>query len=171
MKYTILYYPEQCCACGACSVACMDQNDIDVSAGQSPYRRVCEYEPPREAPGTCDYLSISCRHCADAPCVVGCPTGCLQKDPATGMTVAARGKCIGCHSCAMACHFGIPRFDGVDGKIVKCDGCSVRLESGLQPACVRACAFGALKCVDEDAFQALEREQALTAMLKAVNHL
>ena len=31
MKYYILYDPEKCCACGACSVACMDQNDIDVS--------------------------------------------------------------------------------------------------------------------------------------------
>ena len=53
--------------------------------------------------GSCEYLSISCRHCADAPCVAGCPTGCLQKDLATGMTVYDRSKCIGCHSCAMAC--------------------------------------------------------------------
>ena len=157
MKYYILYDPEKCCACGACSVACMDQNDIDVSKGQLPFRTVCEFEDPGQMEGSCEYLSISCRHCADAPCVAGCPTGCLQKDLATGMTVYDRSKCIGCHSCAMACPFGIPRFDLLDGKLVKCDGCFVRLESGMAPACVRACAFGALICVDEAGFEKLEQ--------------
>lgn len=95
----------------------------------------------------------------------------MQKDLATGMTVMDRSRCIGCHSCAMACPFGIPRFSPEDGKVVKCDGCFVRLESGLQPACVRACAFGALKCVDEETFRRLEEEKAISAMLRAVNHL
>lgn len=171
MKYYILYDPEKCCACGACSVACMDQNDIDVSKGQHPFRTVCEFEDPGQMEGNCEYLSISCRHCADAPCVTGCPTGCLQKDLATGMTVYDRSKCIGCHSCAMACPFGIPRFDHLDGKLVKCDGCFVRLESGMAPACVRACAFGALICVDEAGFEKLEQEKRVSALLKAVNHV
>lgn len=171
MKYYILYDPERCCACGACSVACMDQNDIDVSKGQLPFRTVCEFEDPGQMEGSCEYLSISCRHCADAPCVAGCPTGCLQKDLATGMTVYDRSKCIGCHSCAMACPFGIPRFDLLDGKLVKCDGCFVRLESGMAPACVRACAFGALICVDEAGFEKLEQEKRVSSLLKAVNHV
>ncbi|MCI6255045.1 MAG: 4Fe-4S binding protein [Clostridiales bacterium] len=171
MKYYILYDPEKCCACGACSVACMDQNDIDVSKGQLPFRTVCEFEDPGQMEGSCEYLSISCRHCADAPCVAGCPTGCLQKDLATGMTVYDRSKCIGCHSCAMACPFGIPRFDLLDGKLVKCDGCFVRLESGMAPACVRACAFGALICVDEAGFEKLEQEKRVSSLLKAVNHV
>jgi len=168
MKYYILYHPEKCCACGACSVACMDQNDVDVSKGRLPFRTVCEYEG---GAGGCEYLSISCRHCTDAPCVTGCPTGCLQKDLATGMTVYDRSRCIGCHSCSMACPFGIPQFDAPDGKLTKCDGCHVRLENGLQPACVRACAFGALTCVDEEEFRRLDREKRIGALLKAVNHL
>jgi len=149
----------------------MDQNDIDVSKGQLPFRTVCEFEDPGQMEGSCEYLSISCRHCADAPCVAGCPTGCLQKDLATGMTVYDRSKCIGCHSCAMACPFGIPRFDLLDGKLVKCDGCFVRLESGMAPACVRACAFGALICVDEAGFEKLEQEKRVSSLLKAVNHV
>ena len=171
MKYYILYNPEKCCACGACSVACMDQNDIDESRGQTPFRTVCEFEDLRRPLGSCEYLSISCRHCADAPCVVGCPTGCLQKDLATGMTIYDRSRCIGCHSCAMACPFGIPQFSALDGKLRKCDGCYIRLESGLEPACVRACAFGALICVDERGFERLEQEKKVSALLRAVNHL
>ena len=52
MKYYILYHPEKCCACGACSVACMDQNDVDVSKGRLPFRTVCEYEG---GTGSCEY--------------------------------------------------------------------------------------------------------------------
>ena len=40
----------------------------------------------------------------------------------------------------------VPRFDP-EHKIVKCDGCSVRVAMGLEPACVRACNTGALKLV------------------------
>ena len=31
---------EKCSACGACAVACMDQNDIDLAAGDSCYRKL-----------------------------------------------------------------------------------------------------------------------------------
>ena len=171
MKYYVLFDPSKCCSCGACMMGCMDQNDVDLAAGDRPFRWVKEYEDPKGEPGNCIYMSISCRHCVDAPCVAGCPTGCLQKDSDTGMTVYDRSKCIGCHSCAMACPFGIPRFSPKDGKMLKCDGCYARVENGMQPACVRACAFGALTCVSEEEFARLEKENSITAMLRAVNHL
>ncbi len=171
MKYYIIYDPDKCCACGACSVACLDQNDLDPTAGQSAFRWVTEYEDLKGERGNCAYLSISCRHCTDAPCVTGCPVGCLQKDPETGMTVYDRSKCIGCHSCSMACPFGVPSFSESDGKMIKCDGCYVRLQNGMQPACVRACAFGALRCVDEKEFAELERKNAISSLLKSVNHI
>ena len=52
--------------------------------------------------------------------------------------------CIGCHSCSIACPFGVPRF-GADGTMQKCDLCSERLEDGLEPACVRVCPTKALR--------------------------
>ena len=50
----------------------------------------------------------------------------------------------GCRMCLRVCPYDVPKFD-VEGKIVKCDGCSVRVALGMEPACVRACNTGALK--------------------------
>lgn len=149
-------------------MGCMDQNDIDLKAGESAFRWTQEYENFKGDPGNCAYLSISCRHCEDAPCVMACPTGCLQKDISTGMTVYNEAKCIGCRSCSMACPFGIPQYD-MAGKLNKCDGCNIRLQNGLKPACVRACPFQALQCLSEEEFQAAEKDKALFSLLKAVN--
>ncbi|MGN0404062.1 MAG: 4Fe-4S dicluster domain-containing protein [Bariatricus sp.] len=136
----------RCCACGACAVACMDQNDTDTANGMHPFRSVFRDEwgdgifP--------SYFSIACMHCKEAPCVLACPCGCLYKDEETGLTLYNNDCCIGCHSCAMACPFGAPAF-GPDGKMNKCDGCIQRLRAGMAPACVRACAFGALQLVSK----------------------
>lgn len=147
-RYAIDLDLPRCISCGACAVACMDQNDLDV-ASQRPLRNVFDTE--READGTVrfSHLSLACLHCADAPCITGCPSACLRKDPETNLTVFDTANCIGCHSCAMACPFGVPSF-GRDGKMVKCDGCYVRIHSGLLPACVKACPTGALRLVETD---------------------
>ena len=144
-----LFFPDKCSACGACAVACMDQNDIDPEAGQRPFRRVfC-----RETAKGIEYISAACLHCVDAPCVEECPMGCLYKDPATGLTLYEREECVGCQACARACpHDAIGFFrrtgDPV-ARIEKCDGCHIRLEAGLLPACVRACPTGALRLEEE----------------------
>lgn len=145
MKLLFEFDAEKCSACGACAVACMDQNDIDVTAGQQPYRKVYAYESGDERV----YMSISCLHCADAPCVTACPVGCLKKDAKTGLTCYDTTHCIGCHSCAMACPYGAPSFRSggekpAREKMEKCHGCLSRIEAGLTPACVHSCPTGAL---------------------------
>ncbi|MEL7566339.1 MAG: 4Fe-4S dicluster domain-containing protein [Dehalobacterium sp.] len=135
----------KCSACGACAIACMDQNDIDIKNGQMPFRVVVDYEDREGKEIRYTYASISCMHCNDAPCVRSCPTGCIIKDAATGLTVYDHTKCVGCHSCAMACPYGVPTF-GMDGKMQKCDGCFERIKHGMEPACCRACPVGALTC-------------------------
>ncbi|HIT64286.1 MAG TPA: 4Fe-4S binding protein [Candidatus Ventrimonas merdavium] len=151
MKLTLDLDLKKCTSCGACAIACMDQNDIDVERGIRPFRTVFDWENKTGGTGRkFIHISIACMHCTDAPCVLACPSACISKDKETNLTVFDNTNCIGCHSCAMACPFGIPSF-GEEGKMQKCDGCAVRVKNGMEPACVRACPVQALKLVDIDA--------------------
>jgi len=143
MKLRLKLDVDKCVACSACVVACMDQNDIDTDI-MSSFRRFADYETD----GTYTYISVSCMHCDDAPCVIGCPAGCLRKDSLTDLTLYDNTNCIGCRSCSMACPVGAPSF--LNDKLVKCDGCIVRMENGMMPACTLVCPTGALKMIDED---------------------
>ncbi len=66
---------DRCCACGACAVACMDQNDIEITE-EHPLRKVFAMEGTNGHA----YISVACMHCEDAPCIAACPVGCLSKD-------------------------------------------------------------------------------------------
>lgn len=149
MGYIIDLDIDRCSACGACAIACMDQNDIDTQRCEAPFRVVKDVENPN---GTMAFLSIACMHCEDAPCVDACPCGCLTKDPESGFTLFDTTNCIGCHSCAMACPFGAPSF-AADGKMQKCDGCFTRIQCGLEPACVRNCPTHALRLARQEDYK------------------
>jgi len=151
---------DACCACHACSIACMDQND----SGRNPYRNAFEYEKNNPSGKfQCGYFSVSCFHCEDAPCVTACPTGCIQNDPETGLTLYDDAVCIGCRSCSMACPFGVPNYSD-DGKMCKCDGCIERLRHGMEPACVRVCPTKALQCYGEEEYQKKQHERTLRTL-------
>ena len=148
---------DKCCACGACAVACMDQNDINT-AEETPLRNVFTLENAEK--GTVRYMSIGCMHCSDAPCVLSCPVGSLVKDEKTGLTIYNNENCIGCHSCAFACPFGAPSYDK-KGKMHKCDGCITRIECGYEPACVRTCTVNALQVLSEEEQKLKKTESSL----------
>lgn len=149
---------DKCVACGACAIACMDQNDTAVDCGEVPNRWVGTLEPVL-GEGKFGYLSVSCMHCADAPCIPACPVCCISKDE-NGLTVFDNTLCIGCRSCAMACPYGAPHY-GDDGKMSKCGGCAQRIKYGYMPACVRVCPTGALICVPEDEYEAKKPKNSL----------
>lgn len=144
MEKTIYLDIERCVGCGACVVACMDQNDIFPEKGQPALRRIYQVEEGGYPQADIHYVSAGCLHCEDSPCITGCPTGAISKDSKTKAVTVNRNLCIGCHSCALACPFGVPRYDSED-KLQKCDLCNERVGAGLQPACVRVCPFQALR--------------------------
>lgn len=144
MEKTIYLDIERCSGCGACAVACMDQNDIYPEKGQFAFRMIFQVEEGQYPDASIHYVSLGCLHCEDSPCVIACPTGAIYRDKVTKAVVANRELCIGCHSCALACPFGVPRYDQEE-KMHKCNLCAERVEAGLQPACVRVCAVQALR--------------------------
>lgn len=149
---------DKCVACGACAIACMDQNDTAPEKGETPFRWVGALEPGL-GDGKFSWLSIACMHCEDAPCIPACPVCCIKKDE-RGLTVYDNTLCIGCHSCAMACPYGAPGY-GADGKMRKCDGCAVRQKYGYEPACVRVCPTKALLCVSEEEYESTRPQNSL----------
>ena len=144
MEKTIYFDLNLCIGCGACAVACMDQNDIYPEKGQPAYRRIYQVESGQYPNATIQYVSTACLHCEDSPCIMGCPTGAITKDNKTKAVIVNTDLCLGCHSCAQACPYGVPRYNKEE-KMQKCNLCSERVEAGLQPACVKVCPVGALK--------------------------
>lgn len=131
---------EKCSSCLACVVACIDQH-YDGNQEDAVSCRICE----KEVSPTSDwmhYVTRSCLHCQNAQCLLACPSNALYRDE-RGFVIPVRDNCTGCRACEKACPFDVPRFDR-EGKLVKCDGCSVRVACGLEPACVRICNTGAL---------------------------
>jgi anaerobic dimethyl sulfoxide reductase subunit B (iron-sulfur subunit) len=147
-KYVLDLNIERCIACGACVVACMDQNDLEPEYAHELFRKTAILETGHGMSAEFVYISMACMHCSNAPCIRACPCGCLKKDPDTGLTVYDNTNCIGCRSCSMACPFSAPTFNR-EGKMVKCDGCNTRIKNGLEPACVRVCPFDALTFAEE----------------------
>ena len=166
MRLLFDFDPDRCSACGACAIACMDQNDVETEAGQQPYRKVYQYE---SRAGELVSISIACLHCPDAPCVAACPAGVLYKDPATGLTCYDNTNCIGCHSCSMACPYGAPVLNPATRKMSKCDACADRLDHGLQPICVESCPQRAIEFGPIDGLRKKYGDRATIAPLPDAN--
>ena len=134
-----------CSGCFACVVACIDQHyDETVTDAVSP--RIHE-RYTSERTGLVKYVTKCCAHCEDAPCIDACSHNVFVKNEQGFVVTADIEKCDGCKKCAEACQLDAIRFDK-NNKVVKCDGCAVRVAHGLEPGCVRACPTGALKVED-----------------------
>jgi Fe-S-cluster-containing dehydrogenase component len=86
----------------------MDQNDMADNG--LPFRQVTKVETGVYPSARISFISLSCFHCADAPCIHACPEKALFRNDALGVVEIHPERCIGCHVCAMVCPFGAPRF-------------------------------------------------------------
>lgn len=148
-QYAFHFNSDICTGCKACQVACKDKWDLETGV---TWRRVAEYnggEWTVNPDGTYNqtvvgyYVSVSCNHCANAPCVSVCPTQAMHKRD-DGIILIDYDKCIGCRYCEWNCPYGAPQFDSTRGIMTKCNFCYDALDAGDQPACVAACPARAL---------------------------
>lgn len=137
----------RCIGCYACAIACKDWHNID--AGPVNWLRIQAVEKGEFPKPFLAYLATVCYHCADPPCVPGCPENAITKRESDGLVVIDGEKCRGnkaCRGfCLKVCPWNIPQFGPDEGaRMQKCDFCRERRALGLQPVCVEACPMNAI---------------------------
>lgn len=153
-QYRFHFDASVCVGCRCCEVACNEQNN---NPADIKWRRVGEMEGG-EFPQTLQlFNSMSCNHCVDPACLIGCPTESYIKFD-NGVVFHEDETCIGCHYCTWNCPYEVPTFHAERKIVTKCDMCHERLEADQSPACVQACPAGAIQIEAVDVKQWLENE-------------
>jgi len=151
---------ERCLGCRSCEMACA----VAHSQSKDLMKAVLEHPQPQkrvtvEAAGG-GGLPLQCRHCADAPCVMICPTEAMHRASESGPVLIDQERCIGCKLCLVVCPFGVISMRS-DGKgVIKCDACIERTQAGEDPACVAACPTKTLKFVSVKELMKTVRQRA-----------
>jgi Fe-S-cluster-containing dehydrogenase component len=141
--YKMSLNKKRCIACYACEIHCQNVN------AAPPEVRIGKFSvtgPVADKAGRPVMLTkyAPCMHCKKPGCVPVCPTGALYIRQPDGLVLLRAELCNGCGDCIPACPFDHPRLNPALGKIMKCDFCQARIDTGLMPACVTSCTAKAL---------------------------
>lgn len=152
---------ERCTGCQTCSIGCKTSNKVPMNMYWSrTITQGCTYEDAAEGvyPSLAKtFISMSCQHCANAPCQRVCPVGATYRDD-KGRIEINYDKCIGCRICMAACPYNARCFNWNDpvydpdpiygdrdvparskGVVEKCTLCREATDRGEMPMCVRVC--------------------------------
>ncbi|HEU0031826.1 MAG TPA: cyclic nucleotide-binding domain-containing protein [Kofleriaceae bacterium] len=141
---------DRCVRCGNCVRACHARHKYTRLDRRGPiFRRRAKIDKTRHEH---IMLPASCRHCRDPECMIGCPTGAIQRFPDGDVDI--NDNCIGCENCARKCPYGNITMRPLDEKerpsaevtkrAIKCNLCRGYDYSN----CVHECPRGAILRVD-----------------------
>lgn len=186
MRYGMLIDLERCVGCGACVIACKQENG---TASGVYWCNVYTKEAGKYPNSKIRVFPSACMHCEDAPCVGACPTKASYRRE-DGIVFVDYDKCIGCRACVNACPYNARHYNYADpkknpywegsgqtpfekvksknhkvGKTEKCTFCAPRLEQDKEPACVQTCItkariFGALDDPNGELVKAINAKNA-----------
>ena len=139
-QYRFHFDATACIGCHCCEVACNEQNN---NSADVKWRRVGETQSGIFPNVKNHFNSMSCNHCLEPECLIGCPTESYIKFD-NGIVFHDDDTCIGCQYCTWNCPYEVPVFNKDRGIVTKCHMCHEKLEVGQTPACVQACPSGAI---------------------------
>jgi Fe-S-cluster-containing dehydrogenase component len=101
--------------------------------------------------------------------MIGCPTGAIHREAASGLVQIHTGTCIGCKTCAESCPYqnirmlqssdaqGRKQVDQQGLPILQASKCDLCYSRGGAPACQSACPHDALVRIDMSDLKGISR--------------
>ncbi|MBI3071766.1 MAG: 4Fe-4S dicluster domain-containing protein [Deltaproteobacteria bacterium] len=108
---------DRCTGCGACVVACRQENNVPVASEDDYYkgRNLDWIQLARHVDGEYPNTQVRqypflCMQCDDPPCIKVCPVGATYRDE-EGIVGQIYYRCIGCRYCTSACPYSVKVFN------------------------------------------------------------
>jgi carbon-monoxide dehydrogenase iron sulfur subunit len=147
--------PTKCIGCRMCEYACSATKTGAFDPSLSRIR-VVRIEP-------ITMTAITCRLCADAPCITACPRDALTRSEKNGAILVDEDKCDGCGWCVEACDFGAVVLNPATRNAEICNLCEDQPEG---PRCVQFCPKDALILATPEVLRQQARREVVARLFE-----
>ena len=153
MRWSMVIDLTRCVGCGACQIACKEENFLPPGIN---WNRVITGETGKYPTVRKQMIPVLCNHCKEAACVKACPTGATSQRQ-DGIVNIDYNKCMGCRYCLVSCPYqqraffdherkeyfpgqGLTPWEKIGrelkpypkGVVLKCNFCFERIDKGIK---------------------------------------